>query len=169
MNKKIHGTPIPKQINFEEIEGLTLKYIPEIRDAYDKFGWDSIPYPSDEWIEELINLDIHDDRRLGETIVFENLLVPFLISLFENEEGNNERIQEIMDFIEHLAIQNDSKINGTLINFCFWNEILNRYSDKLPRIFQYTGTRSKEILYKSIKYVNINPQVQEFLHDNQHI
>ena len=159
------------KVRYEEIEGLTLRIVPEIRDAYDSFGWDPIPSPTDEWVEELISLDNDDERRMGATIVFENLLVPFVMSLFEDEKVHTNRIQEILDWIEFLANHEDHRISGTLINVCFWGDIIDKFSYDIPRIFPYFGPRTRELCINAIdrfhRLDHVDPQVRQFLNEQE--
>ena len=98
------------KIRYEDVEPLALKLVPEIRSEYYKSQSDLAPYPTDGWIEELHHIPEGDWRRLGATILFENLLIPFIMSLFEDEARNQRRIQEIMDWIETLAHHEDVNI-----------------------------------------------------------
>ena len=151
------------KIRYEEVEPTALKIVPEIKQAYYDAGWERVPYPTDEWIEELYHTSDDDERRLGATILFENLLAPVIMSLFEDEVGNKKRIQEIMDWIESLAYHEDIRIRETLIGVCLCTKLLDQYGSKLPQTYPYLGPRTREICKDHAKRLNLAADVRQYL------
>lgn len=154
------------EMMFEEIEAFTLKKVPEIRESYYEFGWDPIPYPTDEWLEKLGKIPLGDPRRLGSTILFESILTPFIMDLFEDETGNKNRIHEILDWIESLAHYEDPRIRDTLVGICICQAILVKIKNRvqlLRKIFSYFGEQTKAICQSHAKNLNLDPDVVKFL------
>ena len=154
---------MPNKIRYEDIEALVLKNVPEIKKAYYDFGWEPIPYPTDEWLEELHHIPLKDVRRLGATIVFESILVPFVMSLFEDETSHRKRIQEIINWVENLAHHEDLRIRETLVGVCVCEQILDKYGEKLPQIYPYFGPRTKEICWDHAKRLNVEEHLLQYL------
>ncbi len=155
-----------EKISYDHIEAMTLKKVAEIRNDYYRLAGDGVPYPTDEWLEELLDIPHNDERRLGATILFESILVPFIVSLFDDEMNNRTRIQELMDWIEYLAHQEDVNIRGGLVGVCVCEQVIGRYDDRLPQIFPYFGPKTKEICRESVKYLNLEAHVKQYLAEN---
>ena len=139
-------------MDYENIEPLILKQIPEIREEYlQNFRWwydiEKIPLnplfdkeiiQTDVWLLQLFK---QKEYRIGATIVFENLSMPFLMSLFDNEKLNQKRLTEIWDWLEELASSENFEIKYGLIQVTVCESLLSKYTKEIYKIYPYLHSR----------------------------
>ncbi len=136
---------------YNQIIPTLLEVVPEIKEQYVGLGEYNL---SDKDIEVMDRIrKIHDlpysDRKaLGATIVFETILVPFIISLL-NDLQKKRRLSEITKWIETLANHEDFWIRN-LIATSICEPLLTTYEDKLPKMFDYLGIKTKKMCKKQL-------------------
>lgn len=124
---------------YKDIEPITLERFPEIWKEY-LLERDLKDYANlKDWIAELYQMPVTDDRRLGATIVFDNLLVPMIINLLR--DANHARLQELFDWLEILASSKDFNIRYGLLKVTLCEAFLSNHSTFFSQIYPFIETR----------------------------
>jgi hypothetical protein len=124
---------------YKDIEPLALEKFPEIWEEYllelDLKGYST----SENWIEELYQMPEDDCRRLGATIVFDNLMVPLIIGCLK--DMNLARLHEIFDWLETLASSNDFRVKHGLLKTTICESFLSNYLMYFRQIYPYIESK----------------------------
>jgi len=138
------------EITIYNLIEYTLKAIPEIKLQYeDEAKWYQSAYKSltKQDLEELNTIaTIHNipqtNDPIGETIVFENMVSPFIASLAPNSQ-QRKRLEAVMIWIEGLANSKDKWVRN-IVAGSVCEPLLTTYRGSLKDIIPYMGEMTKQ-------------------------
>ena len=153
----------------DQVMSHVLKAVPEIKTAYEKMRSDSAISAlqlTQEDIEELEAIWSEDAPLLrieepGIHIVFEDILVPFVVSLV-SEPTKVERLKEVLAAIEELAVSETFYVsNAVCVSFC--EPIVTNQQDKAPVIIPYMGEATLQLCRLQDKQFYLSAPVKHLL------
>jgi hypothetical protein len=133
---------------YQEVIPELISLVPEIKAKYIEmntgFGSDFTEQDIAELqqIEELHNLP-NSTKSIGPSIIFENLLVPYVLEISSNG-SNPARLSEIMNWIEKLSSSGVFEISN-LVSGSFCEPLVASNEDKLPTLYPSMGIKTKEL------------------------
>jgi hypothetical protein len=133
---------------YQKIVPDLLILVPEIRTEYAKMNAEFDNVFSEKEVNELQELErayelsSHTDS-IGETIVFENLLVPYVLRIASTGENLN-KLLEIMNWIEALSNSTVFEVSN-LVAGSFCEPLIASNEDKLPLLYPLMGKRTREL------------------------
>lgn len=137
---------------YKDIEPLALEKIPEIWDEYRR---ELSIYPQhgatsyEDKLTELYQMPEDDPRRLGGTIVFDNLVVPLIVQL--SESGNNDRLEELFDWFEELASDENPEIRHGLLEVTLCESLLSNEVSHFHQLYPFLQSRPHlRLLFKGV-------------------
>src|SRR5690606_4570770 len=90
-----------------------------------------------------------DPRRLGGTIVFDNLVVPLIVQL--SESGNNDRLEELFDWFEELASDENPEIRHGLLEVTLCESLLSNEVSHFHQLYPFLQSRPHlRLLFKGV-------------------
>lgn len=153
-------------IDYGHIEPMALEKIPEIWDEYlSELGIGDphkLPISRQEWIRALYDIpsifdsDVldafteYEPQRLGATIVFDNLVVQFIIELLHKRDI--DRLEYLFDWFELLASDDNHQIRGSLIEVTLCESLLSNNASFFPQFYPFIEKRP--VLLESFKLVS---------------
>ena len=144
-----------------------LDIIPELNQNYDKMNEGFGSKFSAAEIEELDKLDESlrlpkvKQRSIGTTIVFENLLVPYIVSLATSEDWTV--LSKIMDWIEVLA--NGIFEVSNLVAGSVCEPIIASNGNSILTIYPYMGKRTREFCKMQFSRFMVSDEVKQLFHE----
>jgi hypothetical protein len=133
---------------YQEVVPELISLVPEIKAKYVEmntdFGKDFTAKDISELkqIEELHNLP-NSKNSIGPSIVFENLLVPYILEI-SSKDSNPIRLSEIMVWIEKLSNSEVFEVSN-LVSGSFCEPLVASNEDKLPALYPLMGVKTKEL------------------------
>lgn len=148
----IAGELMNSNFDLQTIIPKLLANVPEIAQAYsellqnekmnaEKLSTEDISELNQ--IAEMHNLPKHDMNKPGVTIVFEQLLVKFILELKQDKKSAN-RLKEIMDWIEKLANHPEFAVrNLVAVSIC--EPFITVHESSLSYLVPLMGEKTKEL------------------------
>lgn len=155
-------------IKLDDIEPMALEIMPEIWEEYlSELGIlepEVLPISREQWIQTLYQLPVpkreefesFDEwyakwnevnnpsnsrvaRRLGATIVFDNLVVYFLVDRLQ--KGDTKRLESLFDWIEALASNENEEIRRSIIQVTLGESLISNHARYFKQFFPYIEKR----------------------------
>ncbi len=144
--------------------------VPEIRENYEEMLRENNSAHL-LWTEQ-DSIDMHEINQLhglsetvqsspGLTLVMENLLIPFLITLTANPSQAN-RLADIMAWIEELASNSDFQVRN-LISVTVCEALLTTYASHFDRIFPYMGKHTQNLCRMQLTDYKVDAGIRNLL------
>ena len=133
---------------YQEIVSDLLTLVPEIRAEYAEMNAGFGSGFSEHDVDELQQLEetyerTNNTNSLGTTIVFENLLVPYVVDIVSTGK-NSKKLSQLMDWIEALATNPMFEVSN-LVAGSFCEPLIGSYQDELSLLYPFMGKRTKEL------------------------
>ncbi len=133
---------------YQEIVSDLLTLVPEIRAEYAEMNAGFGSGFSEHDVDELQQLEetyerTNNTNSLGTTIVFENLLVPYVVDIV-NTGKNSKKLSQLMDWIEALATNPVFEVSN-LVAGSFCEPLIASHQDELSLLYPFMGKRTKEL------------------------
>jgi hypothetical protein len=133
---------------YQEVVPELISLVPEIKAKYVEMNTGFGSNFTDKDVSELKQIEeLHNipgsKNSIGPTIVFENLLVPYVLEI--SDKGDNPvRLSEIMIWIEKLSNSEVFEISN-LVSGSFCEPLVASNQDKLPALYPSMGMKTKEL------------------------
>ena len=133
---------------YQEIVSDLLTLVPEIRAEYAEMNAGFGSGFSEHDVDELQQLEetyerTNNTNSLGTTIVFENLLVPYVVDIVSTGK-NSKKLSQLMDWIEALATNPMFEVSN-LVAGSFCEPLIGSHQDELSLLYPFMGKRTKEL------------------------
>jgi hypothetical protein len=133
---------------YQEVVPELISLVPEIKTKYVEMNADFGSNFTAKDVSELQQIaELHNlsdsTKSIGPTIVFENLLVPYVLEISSNG-SNPTRLLEIMTWIEKLSNSGVFEISN-LVSGSFCEPLVASNEDKLPALYPTMGIKTKEL------------------------
>ncbi len=133
---------------YQELTSQLISLAPDLASKYAtmnaEFGSDF----TDDDAAKLKEIDeIHSlqsqSKAVGTTVVFENLLVPYILEISAMDR-DSEQLSKIMNWLEELSSSNVFEISN-LVAGSICEPLIASHEDKLAFLIPYMGTKMKEL------------------------
>ncbi len=133
---------------YQEIVPDLLTLVPEIRVEYAEMNAEFSSSFSERDVDELQQLEetyelTNNTDSIDTTIVFENLLVPYVVDIASTGK-NSKKLSQIMDWLEALSINPVFEVSN-LVAGSFCEPLIGSHEDKLSLLYPFMGKKTKEL------------------------
>ncbi|MFN8444519.1 MAG: hypothetical protein U0175_27290 [Caldilineaceae bacterium] len=125
----------------------------EVESQNAKQYWSKKDYEDLDSIAKMHGLPKSDYGKPGVTIVFEDLLVRFMLEIAE-DKGQAQRLKPIMQWIEHLANHEEFAVRN-LIAVSVCEPLITTHQDKLHLFVPLMGEKTKSLCTMQFEMYNL--------------